>query len=256
MTQGLWKLQIQQREGKKQTILKFIQNHPTTYVNAIVEVLHMSKTTVVKCVQELLESKQIILLKDSYNTQFTQLTKIKKRNQLVYYDPMEEERGKKKFNYKDDVQVSNIPFNYLRTLEYRQISKDLRNSSQKTKASLQELITDFKNSNESEKKAKTPFLNYALNEYAKLELLMEKLDHRVKYTKFEKILVAYSIAGRFTIHHFSKLENVSEKYVSRLSKQYPVSKDDSRYTEFKKMVGCCSNCGSSVADGLIEKIKQ
>lgn len=259
MTRGESNYHTQLRESSKEKILNWIIQNPGTFVNAIVDALSMSKTTVSRCVSELIQEKRIMSRLDSYNLEFAEILKLRIKNQLVYCDPIKEEYGRKKFNH-DDEKPTDIPsaigkaMAYLRTPEYLQNQKNTRIRLQKTKASLQEYIANFKNSDESEKKVKAPILEYMLNEYVKLELQNKKLDHRVRHTEWEKILIAYSIHGHYSINQLSKLEKVSDKYISRLSKQYPVSKDDPRYPEFKKMVGCCS-CGSSIADGLIEKIK-
>lgn len=264
MTRGESNYHKNLRDNSKRIILEHIQKNSATYVNAIVKALSMSKNTVSRNVSELLEEKQIIYLLDSKNKNYNNITPKKYRNELVYYDQTGEELGKT-FNFKDEKPID-VPFNYLRTPEYFQIQKNIRISFQKTKASLKEVIGLYKTFNEHDKKILLPSLQKTLNYYYQLKLELKKQDHRVKYTEWEKILVAYSISGRFTIGQFTKLENkpykekekkfISKKYISKLSKQYPVSKDDPRYPEFKKRVGCCSNCGHSVADGLLEKIKQ
>ena len=249
------------RGESKESILNFIVKNPKTYVNEIVKKLSMSKTTVSRDVGELLQEKRIIPLSDSYNRAFAEKKKtlIRKRQQLVYYDEIEEERGKMFYS---GVKKSTKSEDYKEYLQWR---KDLRIRFQKTKLSLKEVIGLYKTFNEHDKKILLPILQKILNYYYQLKLELKKQDHRVKYTEWEKILVAYSIAGRFSIGQFTKLENepykqygkkfISKKYVSKLSKQYPVSKDDPRYPKFKKMLGHCL-CGHSVADGLIEKISQ
>lgn len=240
------------RGESKESILNFIIKNPRTYVNEIVKKLSMSKTTVSRDVRELLQEKRIIPFSDSCNQEYKKDEKpmIKKRRQLVYFNKIEE-RIKS-----DNVSDPMVILPQGRASDELQNIKNLRNSFRNHNESLQRIITDFKNSSEDEKRVKIPFLKYALNVCAKLEVQKEKLDRRKKYTEMEKILASYSIADRFTIRQFAKLEKVSTKQISKISKQYPVSKEDPRYPEFKKMIGDCSNCGHSVADGLIEKISQ
>lgn len=269
MPQGVGEYHKQLEERKKQTIHEFIQANPATYVNAIVKELSMSKTTVVKWVAELRSSKRIISLIDSHNPEFTLLHKTKKKNQLVHYDPTEEEYGQKmRMCVEDEIQVSNEQFNPWKTPEYLQNQKDLRNSFQKTKASLQEVITDFKNSNESEKKAKTPFLNYAFNEYVKLELQMEKLDHRNKgYGSYEKIMMSFAINTDYTINNVSKRTGYSKKYCSQLSKNilskiglknlgdFNFKKTDPAFPKLREILGQCPHCNVWTVDALCEAVE-
>ena len=224
----------------KETIFAYIKENPATHINEIVKKLKMSKTTISRDVRQLLQEKRIILLSDSHNLDFKLIWLSRKQQQLVYYDEIKEKQDE--LIHKKPIEPSKNP-------------DDMRSSLYKTAAIHRKIIADFKNSNESEKKIKGPLLKIMSKLYTDLQLECKKFDNRIKHTEWEKILIAYSVNGHYSINQMSKLEGISKKYVSKLSKKYPVSKDDPRYPEFKKILGDCS-CGCSVADNLIHKISQ
>lgn len=189
----------------------------------------------------------------------------KKKNQLIPYNPTEEEYGQKMHMRVEE--VSNESFNPWKTPEYLQNQKDLRNSFQKTKASLQE-IADFDTSDESEKKAKISFLNYAFNEYVKLKLQMKKLDHRNKgYGSYEKIMMAFGMNTDYTINNMSKRTGYSKKYCSQLSKNvlskiglkslgdFNFKKTDSAFPKLREILGQCPHCNVWIVDTLCKDVE-
>ena len=87
MTRGESNYHTQLMESSKEKILNWIIQNPGTFVNAIVDALSMSKTTVSRYVIELLREKRIIPLSDSYNLAYPDSEKkISKRINLIFYD--------------------------------------------------------------------------------------------------------------------------------------------------------------------------
>lgn len=267
MTQGLGKPQIQQREEKKQIIQKFIQNNPTTYVNAIVEALRMSKTTVVACVQELLESKRIISLKDSHNPEFTPLwesNKKKKRNQLVYYYSTEEQT--KIFHKEETISVLPKPRKNDEITRYFDMVitylKEIRKFDR-------ELLKKYNESNESEKaildrSITKEMVSEQIELHATLSLARENLDSRIKRSKYEKIMMAYYMNTDYSINRMSKRSGYSTKYCSQLSKNvlsviglstlgdFNFKKTDPAFPKLREILGQCPHCNVWTVDALCE----
>ena len=224
----------------KEIIFTYIKENPATHINEIIKKLKISKTTLSRDVMQLLEEKRIILLSDSHNLDFKGIFLSRKQQQLVFYDEIKEKQGE--LMLKEPLKPLKRP-------------DDLKSSLYKTTTRYKKILADFKNSNESEKKIKAPLLKIMSKLYNDLQLECKKFDNRTKHTEWEKMMIAYSVNGHYSINQMSRLERVSKKHIRNISKKYPVTKDDPRYPEFKKMLGNC-DCGYSIADNLIEKSSQ
>lgn len=98
MTQGLGEHQAQQRKETDKKIHEFIKKHPSSHVRGIIKQLNLSPNAVTHSIDRLLESKKIILLKDS-NVFYTLKNKnTKKIKSLVCYYPELEEKKKMYFD--------------------------------------------------------------------------------------------------------------------------------------------------------------
>ena len=183
----------------------------------------------------------------------------RKQQQLVFYDEIKENRGKQLYS---EEKQPDTPLNYLKTPEYLQIQKDLRNKLQQTLSKLQELIADFKNFNESEKKVEDPRLKDMINEYSELESRVKKLDHRRKYGNYEKIMMAYGMKNKYSIRQTAKLAGLSSKYCSGVSHdvlskiglgklgKFNFNKTDTVFSKLKEILGQCPHCNVWIVDAL------
>lgn len=255
-------------QERKESILEHIDKNPGTYLNSIVTALKKNKNNVSKIISELLQEKQIIPLTDSRNSEYSKVKRVINSRvvQLVCYDEVEEKRGES-FNIEPEkpkvlpisrkntevTRYLDLMISYLKkTIEINELRlKRYRESSESEKAILNDSITD-------------EMIKEQIDTHSKIAVARDNLDSRIKFSKSQKLMMAYYMKNEYTVRGMAKRTGYSSKYCSRLHNntlseiglgnlgEFNFNKTDPAFPKLREILGQCTHCNVWVVDSLCE----